>query len=283
MQQPNPRINILPARRGWQWLMQAGDLIGRYYQVFLWLALLWAAISLIWIVPIIGPVFLLLLTPGLQAGVMYAFARADRNEKPQSSNLFAVLNGPARSMVIRLAGLLLLWLVLAVIMLSIAAVILLPELGQITDINQLQLSDLPIDRVWLLMSLVLIVFAVISLALFFAIPRVAFDQLAPAAAVLESIRASLLNWRALLLFGLAQVVVSAAAIIMMSLLLSAITLIGGAVAVMLENLILNMFLMLLQVLVCGGQYLAWKDVFEHNEADQNAGRKPPSEYDQLIA
>ncbi len=279
MQNPNQRIKVFPARRGWQWLMQSGDLIGQYRSVFIWQALLWVGVTLIGDIPVIGFVLLLLLMPGLQAGVMYAFDKANRREQPQVGDLFAVLSSPRRSMMLQLAGIV---VVIALILVSIAISSMLPELLELAEINTAQVEQLPADDVQRLAMVLVVIMMMANLALLFAVPRVAFDGCRPMSAIVESIRVCVLNWRAVLIFFVAQIVVAMAASIIVMLLISVISLIGGTVGIILQTLIFSMFVMLFQVLVCGGQYLAWRDVFDHNKADAGDD-PPPPEYDKLIA
>ncbi len=286
MQTPPPTeqlINIVTARSGWRWLMQAGDLIGRYPSAFVLLALVWTLVAYVRLVPVLGLLALVLLTPALQAGAMVAFARAANRDRPQPGDLFAMLRGPQRPMLLQLGALLLMWFVLAVIIISMAVAILLPELVQLQNLQELQVEDLPLGSVWVLLMISVTVLALLSLAFFTAVPRVAFDQQPPSRTLPESIRACLKNWRALLWFGLAQLVVATAAWFFIFLLATVSTVIAGQATAAVTTLITNVVMMLLQVLVCGGQYLAWQEIFPRAVQPVDRESAPPDDHGQFIA
>ncbi len=288
MQQTDPKINIINAKRGWDWLMQSGDIIGQNLAAFLFIALVWSALLYLQVIPIIGEIIFVLLMPVLQAGAMYAVAKAGNKQEPAIGDLFVFLNSDRRSAMLQLAAILLLCIFIAVIALVFVARILAPELMQLQNIENVQLENIDVGTLWLFMFVIVIMFALVSLAIFFAIPRVAFDHQSPVPALTESFRAGLKNWRALLCFGLAQIVVSIGAAMLLLIVLFVINLLLGEAGLIVQSILSNLLFMLLQLLVCGGQYLAWQDVFGHPDKrgdDQAGGEQvpPPDSDDQLIA
>lgn len=288
MQQPNPDIKVVPARRGWRWLMQAGDIIGRFWPAFLLLGLMWAGLAYIRVIPLLGGLIVMLLTPALQAGVMYAVARAANRQTPRAADLFAVLSSDRRSEMLQLGALIILAIFMFVMILGILAGALVPELltavQDMQEIEDLQRLNISLLDAWLFLAIVLMLVALISLAFFFAVPRVAFDHQSPGAALGESFRACLRNWRAMVFFGLAQIVVGFAAFVMLSLLLLPVSLIGGTPGLLIQSLLVNVVVMLLQVLVSGGQYLAWLDIFERSDsAPENTEEPSSQDSSELIA
>lgn len=287
MPQTDPKINIINAKRGWDWLMQSGDIIGEYRGAFFIIALVWSALLYLQVIPIIGEIIFVLLMPVLQAGAMYAVAKAGNKQEPKLGDLFVFLNSSRRSVMLLLGAILLLCFFIAAIILSLMVTTLFPEITQLQNIENIQIEKINLADFWLFLCVTLVMIAFVSLAIFFAIPRVAFDHQSPVSALSESIRAGLKNWRALLCFGLAQIVVSFAAILILLIFSFVITLVLGEAGLIIQSILTNLLFMMLQLLVCGGQYLAWQDVFGHPDnrtSDQSVDDQPPSDSDdQLIA
>lgn len=291
MQQADPNINIINAKRGWEWLMQSGDIIGRYRGAFFIIALVWSAFVYLQAIPVIGSILFIVLTPALQAGAMYAVAKAGNKEEPGLGDLFAILNSDRRSAMLQLALILLICAFIAVMIIGFMLTAVVPELAQLQNIQDIQLENINFAGIWLLLSVAVVFIAIVSLAVFFAIPRVAFDHQSPLVAMGESFRAGLKNWRALLLFSLAQFVVMVAAILMLSILLAVFTLITGGTGLIIQSILINLVLTFIQLLISGGQYLAWQDVFGHPDSrggnsggDQSIDEQSPSgSDDELIA
>lgn len=282
MQTEKQPVEPIAAKRGWQWLMQAGDIIGRYPSAFVWLAVAWAAIGFIRWFPLLGALVLVILTPALQAGAMIAFARATDHQQPQAMDLFAGLKSVAQASLIKLGGLLILWAFLALIIASLLAAVIFPELLELKQIDEQILSQLSPRGLFLWLACMAVVMTLISLAFFFAVPRVTFDGQTPSSALAESFRACLREWRALLYFGLAQIIVSIAVWLVISVVL-ALTSFAGDIGQIIGGLVMNIVLTLLQILVCAGQYLAWKDVFSDKADDSEASKTELDQPGRLIA
>lgn len=282
MQTEKQPVEPIVAKRGWQWLMQAGDIIGHYPSAFVWLAVVWAAIGFIRWFPLLGALALVILTPALQAGAMIAFARARDHQQPQAMDLFAGLKGAAQASLIKLGGLLILWAFLALIVASLLAAAIFPELLELQQIDEQILSQLSPGGLFIWLACMAVVMVLISLAFFFAVPRVTFDGQTPSSALAESFKVCLREWRALLYFGLAQIMVSIAVWLVVSVVL-ALTSFAGDIGQTIGGLIMNIVLTLLQILVCGGQYLAWNDIFLDKTGDTEPSQTESDQPDRLIA
>jgi len=106
----------------------------------------------------------------------------------------------------------------------------------------------------------------VSLLWFFAVPRIVFDLLPAGAALLDSLRACVRNWRALLTFSMASVVIVTGAMIMLVMInLLPGLLLGETAAIAVSELLLVFFTSSLQVLNVGGIYLLWRQAYPRPE------------------
>ncbi len=84
------RIRVLPAASGWRWVLDGFRLLRR--QPIALLAIVFMnllALSISVLVPLVGPIAPLVLTPALMVGVMHAIRSADRGQMPTPLMLLA--------------------------------------------------------------------------------------------------------------------------------------------------------------------------------------------------
>jgi uncharacterized membrane protein len=225
---------------------------GEGWRLFKAAPLLWIAIVLVWLVvsvaltqaATIGNIASMLLTPVLSAGVLMAARDQDRGGTLKFEQLFAGLSEG------RLAPLLILGLfnfVLTAIVLAIIAAAVVGIVGYAglrmflaNDVLDLASTDLTTMAytILLLSPLLLIGFALISMAFWFAPGLVAVNRVAPAAALWLSFRANLTNIGAMLVYGLI-----------------------GIVFIVLASVPLGLGWIVLGPVMAGSWYATWRDVF----------------------
>ena len=230
---------IVPARHGWQWLMRAGDLLGGNLGAFALIGAVWLLISLLQMVPVLGPLALALLAPALQAGVMSAFDQAVAGRRPPAGAIFSgLLDARRRAALLALGGIALGYGVLVMLLARALLAAAAPGWQQAIEPPDLQFWTAHGDAVLVTAGVVLTALALAMLAFFFAVPRVMFDGQPPGASLLESVRVGLRNWRALLMFGLAALIVAAGGFIVLMILVSLLVAVAGNAGMALASLLL---------------------------------------------
>lgn len=262
------QVRVIPAWSGWRSLMQAGDLIGQRWPVYLQVMGLWLAISLLLGAIPAGNLLLLLLAPLLQGGVMLMFDRQLQHGKLQASDLFSMFAHAQRNVLIMA----ILWLLLAMFVVILVAMMPFAELLQsvqtIRTLEDLQQLELPSQQLLWMLTALFAAIALVSMLWFFAVPRIVFDLLPAGTALIDSLRACVRNWRALLTFGMAYLVIGTAAVIMLVMInLIPVLLLGETAAIAVSELLLAFLTTALQVLNVGGIYLLWRQVYPRVDAD----------------
>lgn len=262
MNTPSRQAQIIPAWSGWRSLLQAGDMIGQRWPVYLQVMLLWLAITLLLAVLPAGSLLLFLLAPLLQGGVLLLFDRQLQHGGLQPLQLFGMF-AHAQRIVLLLAMLWLLLMMFAAIVLALLPFAeLVQQLQTLASIEDLEQLELPPQQLFWMFSALMVVFALGSMLWFFAVPRIVLDLLPARAALLDSLRACVRNWRALLTYGMAYLMIVTAAVIMLVLVnLLPGLLLGEAAAIAVSQLTLAFFTTALQVLNVGGIYLLWRQVY----------------------
>ena len=283
------QTKTLPFSSGWHWVIQAGNIIGEHLAGFLNLAIIWMFIGWIEIIPLVGTFLLALITPALVAGAMSAFHSSLNDRTPRGMELLSVLLSDRRGQILQVGLVVILLTTLCLFLISFVMMATTPEWQSIVkaltsqdiDSASTALTDL-LAGANLMPTLIttIIVFAVLSASLFFAIPRLIFDQQELANALKESLTIAIRNWRALIMFILAQVVVILAGAIMLSIFLLPLSLLPVTLQTLMVGIIFGLFFAFFQVLVTGGQYLAWREIFPPQEQIDDTDLKPP---DQFIA
>jgi uncharacterized membrane protein len=245
LQAAEPPIRRIEAGQGATWW-------GDGWRLFKAAPLLWIAIVLVWLVVsvaltqagTVGNIASMLLTPVLSAGVLMAARDQDRGGALRFEELFAGFGGG------RLAPLLILGLfnfVLTAIVLAIIAAAVVGIVGyaglqmflanDVLDLASTDLTGLAFT-ILLLSPLLLIGFALISMAFWFAPGLVAVNRIAPAAALWLSFRANLTNIGAMLIYGVI-----------------------GVVFIILASAPLGLGWIVLGPVMAGSWYATWRDVF----------------------
>ena len=274
------RIRRAGFAAGLRWLPAGAELLFAGLGPLAGLASLWLLISLVAVViPVIGQLFLVLLTPLLTAGVLVGYDQVRNGQAPTPLTLFVGWKDPRRR-----AGLLVIgaWSIAGSML---AAGVFIGWLGGQLSAEQLEaamaspetlaqaLEGASIGGGLLISGLI---FALMISAIYFAIPLVMFERWPTMTALVTSIKAVIGNWAAFLGFGLAFILV-AAGLGLILVLIMAVTMALGQVGVIIGQVLILIATMFMQMLMAGAQYIAFCQVFGRN-TDEGA-----SDEDQLLA
>ena len=279
MNSPDLKItrNVRPAGHGLAWLMQSVALIRAQPARLLFITVLLQLILGLSQVPVIG-ILVILAVPGFSAGLLDAFRRIETGQPIPASILFVPLTvRPANGRFLMLGVVMFIVAALAAMMIMGGSQAQLdPELIQRIEKGDteaiLQLDPELIYRVVMAAMLAVAISGTLS---FLAIPLIWFRGMATAGALLEGLRGLQANWKPFLVLGLglfAFMVPVVVLFIIMASLASSIGLISllFAVLLMLTGL-------LLQLLMMGAQYCAFKDIYGLEDAGPAEGGNDPEE------
>jgi hypothetical protein len=236
MQTHSGSSQIVATRTGWQCLMRAADLIGQQVQVYVLVMLLWAGITLVLGQFPAGNLLIWLLVPVLQGGVMIMFDAQLHHSRLRPQQLFALFDHAQRNQLL----LAMLWLYLimfaALIMVMLPFADMLRSLSELSTVEDILTADLPLQQLYLMVVLMLLVFTLASLLWTFSLAYM------------------VIVFASMIIFGLVNVIPAV--------LLSA----SGAEIVTL--LLTSFYVAALQLLSVGGVYLLWRQVFPRGEDRQ---------------
>ncbi len=275
------RIRRVGFSAGLRWLPAGAELLFAGLGPLAGLASLWLLISLIAVViPVIGQLFLVLLTPMLTAGVLVGYDQVRRGQAPPPFTLFAGWKEPsARSGLLVIGA----WSIAGSML---AAGVFIGWLGSQISPEELEAAmESPETLVQALEGVSLgggllmsgSIFALVLAAIYFAIQLVMFNRWPTMASLLTSIKAVVVNWAAFLGFGLAFMAV-AAGLGLILVLISVLTMALGQFGVIAGQVVILIATMFMQMLMAGGQYVAFCQVFGFGGDDES-----PSDDSQLMA
>ncbi|MCL1500340.1 hypothetical protein A7D16_12370 [Xanthomonas nasturtii] len=296
-------IRKVPASAGAEWLLTGFSLLKRAPLALGSLGVIWSVaaslvVSLSLLVPLLGSAlqFLLVLAgPLFMGGMLWAIREVDEGRIAKPSHLLHGLqDGRAPHLLVSLLPQLIAGLLLGVLLLAMIGASGLQQLAEVMNkINQISQSgaqpdpvqieqlaaSLPAGRILLWLLLTIATFAAMTLALFVMPPQVMFDRSTGGHALRESLRASLHNLPAMLVFFvLAFIAIFAIyfAVMIVALIVGLVA--GQTVAMWLAQLLLMAVLM---PVFAGSVYAAWKQMFSHEGAV--AQPTPPSRPDVFAA
>lgn len=232
-------IRTVAAGRGWEWMVEGFRIFRK--QPLTWIALV-VVMLVIWLVctfvlPLIGPLAINLVSPVFFAGLMLACRTTDEDGEPEFSQLFAAFKTHANPL-ITIGGIYLVGNIIAVaVVFAVAGGTALPTLMGKTAVDPE--AVLAAARGLLLgMAVGMAVFVPILMAVWFAPLLVVFHNRPPVEAMKMSYTACLRNTMPLLVYGMATLVLG---------ILASIPLMLGLIV-------------LLPVLVCS-IYASYKEIF----------------------
>jgi uncharacterized membrane protein len=189
----------LLAGDGWQWIAAAFRLVREQPVTWILLALVYLVIHIgVSMIPLIGGVLPLLLSPVFAGGFILAAKKAESGGELELSDLFAGFRDQPKP----LLGVALVYLALCML-----AVVVMMALIMLLSAMGLVVMPVEGEPVSVLMGLMmLLVFGVpmfiVSMAYWFAPALVVLDGMAPFTACRTSLSAGMRNWKALLVCGL---------------------------------------------------------------------------------
>lgn len=267
----SPQIHKASFGDGTGWLIGGGELMSRGGSALLRVVLVLLAISLVQVVPLIGTLALMLISPALTAGMLNVFRAVQQRETPGVETVLAGLtDGRGRGALLMLGAFFIVGLFAAIGSLSAW---LAPQMDMqaLTEFlsdpeamnnNPEQLLVL-FQGVNVFGGLVLaaVVLALVLGGLYFAVPLVFFWNWPVLTALIWSLRAMLVNWLAFLGFGLVVVGVFLLAGITFAIISGILSLALGNAGVFLVQLFSMALSLFLQLLVAAAQWRSFVQVF----------------------
>ncbi len=286
-------IRKVPASAGAEWLLTGFGLLKRAPMALGLLGILWGVgtslvLSLSLLVPALGTVvqlLLLLAGPLFMGGLLWAVREVDQGRTARPSHLLqGVQEGRAPHLLVALLPQLVAALLLGTLLLVLVGTDGLQRLSEVMlKLNEISQSGvqpepaqieslvatLPAGRILLWLLLLLAAFAALTLALFVMPPQVMFQRATGMHALRESLRASLHNLPAMLVFFVLAFIAIFAIYFAVMIVAMIVGLIAGqAAALAIAQLLLMAVLM---PVFAGAVYAAWKQML----APANAGNTPP--------
>ena len=284
----SPHIHKATFGDGTGWLIGGGELLGRGGSALLRVVLVLLVISLIQIVPVIGTLVLMLISPALTAGMLNVFRTVEQDASPSTETVLAGLrDADRRGPLLALGGFLALGIFVAFAALAawLAPQMDLQAVVELTNDPEALQSD-P-NRLFALFEGVnvfgglligVIVMAAVLGGLYFAVPLVFFWNWPVLTALLWSLRALLINWIAFLGFGLVVIGVFLLAGIIFGIVSGIISLALGTAGAVIAQLLSMALSLFLQLLVAAAQWRSFVQVFPagpDDSGDPGAGALQP--------
>ncbi len=265
---------------GLRWLPAAAELLFSGFRPLAGLAALWLLVSMIAVVPIVGQLAVMLITPLLTAGAIAAFAQLSAGRRPAPTMLFAAWGRPElrnRLFALGAFGIMGSLLVLLVVASWLSGQVT-PDQIQAAQQSQQAMAEM-LEQISLgpMLLVAAALLAVVMAAMYFAIPLVMFRDITTASALTGSLRAVITNWSAFLGFGLAVIAMVVGLGFVFGIVLMTLGLALGTTAQMIAQVVFMLVAMLVQVLMAGSQWVAFTDVF----GSPGGNRQEPD--DQLLA
>ena len=278
-----PHIHKATFGDGTGWLIGGGELLGRGGSALLRVVLVLLVISLIQIVPLIGTLALMLISPALTAGMLNVFRRVEHGASPGTETVLAGLrDADRRGPLLWLGAFFIIGIFVAVGVLGawLAPQTDLQALGEL--LNDPQGLESNPEQFFALFEgvnvfggllLGLVVMAAVLGGLYFAVPLVFFWRWPVFTALLWSLRALLINWIAFLGFGLVVIGVFLLAGITFGFISGIISLALGTAGMIIVQLLSIALSLFLQLLVAAAQWRSFVQVFPAGPDDDNTSNE----------
>lgn len=270
-------------RDGLAWLPTAASLVAGRLGPVAGIAALWLLVSIVAIaIPLFGQVALVLLTPMLTAGVLMAFDQIQRGLTPTPFVLFSGWKDPSRRIALLVVGA---WSLLGSLL---AAMILASWLGSQLSPEQLEAAMADPEQLAEALRgvdigggllLAVAAMSVVLAAMYFGIPLIVFANRPALPSLLNSLRAVLVNWAAFAGLVLSVILFALGIGVIVILTVTVLGLALGAAGNMLAQVLILLVTMLVQVLMAGTQYIAFRRVYRADAGGDEAEEGD----DQLVA
>ena len=267
----SPYIHKATFGDGTGWLISGGELMSRGGSALLRVVLVLLAISLVQVVPLIGTLALMLISPALTAGMLNVFRAIQQRETPGVETVLAGLtDGRRRGALLMLGAFFIIGLLAALGALSAwlapqmdmqALTELLNDPEAMNDNPEQLLALFQGVNVFGGLALATVVLGLVLGGLYFAVPLVFFWNWPVLTALLWSLRALAINWLAFLGFGLVLVGVFLLAGITFAIISGILSLALGNAGVFIVQLLSMALSLFLQLLVAAAQWRSFVQVF----------------------
>lgn len=255
-------VRVVSAGRGWQWLLEGIALFNKapvmWMAITLILALIWLASFLL---PLLGSLVFNLLSPVFFAGLMMGCRAVENGERLEIGHLFAGFRQQAGALVtiggVYLVGTI---IVMGVVLLSAGGAMLPSVLskGAAMDLETLRAA---IRSLTIALTVGAAVYLPLIMFIWFAPLLVAFEGMAPVAAMKLSFYACLRNTLPFLVYGLALLVMWA---------LMSLPALGGTVG---SVLVVALLVVSIPMLFCS-IYASYRDIFRAPPAPAPSAGNP---------
>ena len=285
----SPHIHKATFGDGTGWLIGGGELLGRGGGSLLRVVLVLLVISLIQIVPLIGTLVLMLISPALTAGMLNVFGTIEQGSSPTIETVLAGLRDADRRWpLLKLGAFFIVGILIALFALAawLAPQMDLQALAELMG-DQETMERSP-EQLFALFEGVnvfgglligVIVMAAVLGGLYFAVPLVFFWNWPVFTALLWSLRALLINWIAFLGFGLVVIGVFLLAGIVFAFVSGIVSLALGTAGVFIAQLLSMALSLFLQLLVAAAQWRSFVQVFpagpDDDRGDPDTGTLAP--------
>jgi len=250
--------------RGLRWLPAAAELLFSAFTPLSGLAALWLLVSMIALIPVVGQLSIMLITPLLTAGAIAAYAEVAAGRRPAPTILFSAWSNPDTRRRLLGVG------AFGILGSLVAMATLAAWLGSQVSPEQLQVAQTSPEAMaevirqvspGPLLLVAAAVLAVVLSAMYFAVPLLLFSDLGVVAALTLSLRAVIGNWAAFLAFGLVLIIAVIALGIVFGVILVTLGIAIGPAGQMAGQVLVMLAAMLVQVLMAGTQWIAFTEVF----------------------
>jgi len=256
-----PPLHRVGFREGLRWLPTGAELLARHLRPLLGVASLWLLISLLAsLIPGLGQIVLMVLTPLLTAGLLSAFDRARAGADVRPGQLFAAWQDPSRRNAliglgfVSLAGTFFAAMAFAAwLSAQVDPATLEASLNDPEALAEL-LRGVSIGGGILLAALI---FLAVVAGLFFAVPMVQFGRIGALESLRYSYRAVVSNLPAMLALLLTIIGFALALGFITMLVVSVVSLALGTAGQFIAQLILVAATLFVQVVLSGTQYVAF--------------------------
>lgn len=238
-------IRTVPAARGFEWIARAVQLILRNPVPFLLMGLV---VGVVYVIPILGGLVVGILGPALFAGIAYAGRELESGGIPDFQHLFQAFkeqNRLVKLLILCLPGIASSALMIAAMVIAVFFAMAGAGISAAVESSAALFASMGTIGFVLMAVMLVLMLAVFALT-FFAIPEAMFGRLEALPAMRESLRATLANPGAMLLYLFAMVL----AALIVAMLFVAIS----------QTLALLAVMVLFTPVSSVVMYLAWKDV-----------------------
>lgn len=267
--------------RGLRWLPAAAELLFSAFGTLSGVAALWLVVSMIAIIPFVGQLVIMLITPLLTAGAIAAFAQTANGRPPSPGTLFSAFGDPAlrrRLLLVGAFGVGGSLLAVTVVASWLGNQVTPEQLSAAQQSPQAMAEMLETVTFGPLLVVAAAIVTVVLAAMYFAIPLLNYRDIAVSTALMASLRAVVANWAAFLGFGLITIAVLGALGLIFGLLALTLGLALGPAGPIIVQVMFLFLAMLVQILMAGTQWVAFADVF-----GRPPGGRDDSRDDQLLA